>query len=73
MVGLYVAATVVSLIQFFRRRERRLLPLLCLFAFLAAARYLGPGRIGSAAFEVAAIAAGLVLVALLTPRHAAVR
>jgi len=73
MVGLYVAATVVTLIQFFRRRERRILPLLGLFAFLAAARYLGEAGPWSAAFQAAAIASGLVLLALLTPRHTAVR
>lgn len=73
MVGLYVAATVVTLMQLLRRHERRLLPLLALFACLALARALGQGSRGAVGFEVAAVAAGLVLLAMLTPRHAAVR
>ena len=73
MVGLYVAATVVTLMQLLRRHERRLLPLLATFACLAVARFLGPESRLAAGFEVAAIAAGLVLVAMLTPRHTAVR
>lgn len=73
MVGLYVAATVVTLMQLLRRHERRLLPLLALFACLALARSLGQGSRWATGFEVAAVAAGLVLVAMLTPRHAAVR
>jgi len=73
MVGLYAAATIVTLLQFLRRPERRLLPLLGLFACLAAARHLEEGSRWSTACEVAAIAAGLVLVAMLTPRHTAVR
>ena len=73
MVAFYVAATVVTLLQFFRRRERPFLPLLCLFAFLAAARYFGAGTPWAVVSESAAIASGLVLVAMLTPRHTAVR
>ena len=73
MVGLYVAATVVTLMQLLRRHERRLLPVLGLFACLAIARFLDAGTSWAAGFEVAAIAAGLVLVAMLTPRHTAVR
>ena len=73
VIGLYVAATVVTLMQLLRRHERKLLPLLALFASLAVARYLGPWSRWATAFEVAAIAAGLVLLAMLTPRHTAVR
>jgi hypothetical protein len=73
MVGLYVAATVVTLMQLLRRHERRLMPLLALFACLAVARFLDAGSRWAAGFEVAAIAAGLVLLAMLTPRHTAVR
>jgi hypothetical protein len=73
MVGLYVAATVVTLMQLLRRHERRLMPLLALFACLAVARFLDPGNRWAAGFEVGAIAAGLVLLAMLTPRHTAVR
>jgi TRAP-type uncharacterized transport system fused permease subunit len=73
VIGFYVAATVVTLMQLLRRHERNLLPLLALFASLAVARYLGPWSRWATAFEVAAIAAGLVLLAMLTPRHTAVR
>jgi hypothetical protein len=73
MVGLYVAATVVTLMQLLRRHERRLMPLLALFACLAVARFLAPGSRWAVAFEVAAIVSGLVLLAMLTPRHTAVR
>jgi TRAP-type uncharacterized transport system fused permease subunit len=73
VVGLYVAATVVTLMQLLRRHERRLLPLLALFACLAVARALGPWSAWASAFEVAGIGAGLVLLAMLTPRHTAVR
>jgi len=73
MVGLYVAATVVTLMQLLRRHERRLLPVLALFAGLAIARFMGPDSRWADAFEIAAIASGLVLVAMLTPRHTAVR
>jgi hypothetical protein len=73
VVGLYVAATVVTLMQLLRRHERRLLPLLALFAGLAVARSLGPGSAWATVFEILAIAAGLALVAMLTPRHIAVR
>jgi len=73
VVGFYVAATVVTLMQLLRRHERRLLPLLALFACLAVARSLGPWSIWATGFEVGGIAAGLVLVAMLTPRHVAIR
>ena len=73
MVALYVAATVVTLMQLLRRHERRLRPLLALFACMAVARGLDPGSRWAAVFEVAAIASGLVLLAMLTPRHSAVR
>jgi len=35
--GLFVAGAVVTLVQFWRRRDRRLLPLALLLALLAAA------------------------------------
>jgi len=73
MVAFYVAATAVTLMQLLRRHERRLLPLLALFACMALARGLDAGSRWSTVFEVAAIASGLVLLAMLTPRHTAVR
>jgi hypothetical protein len=73
MVALYVAATVVTLMQLLRWHERRLRPLLALFAFMALARGLHPGSRWAAVSEVGAIVSGLALLALLTPRHSAVR
>ena len=73
VVGFYVAATVVTLMQLLRRHERRLLPLLVLFACLAVARSLDPWSPWATAFETVGIAAGLLLLAMLTPRHTAVR
>ncbi len=73
MVAFYVAATVVTLMQLVRWHERRLLPLLALFTCMAIARGLDAGTRWSTVFEMAAIASGLVLLAMLTPRHSALR
>jgi hypothetical protein len=67
-VAFFVAATVVTLLQFIRVRERRLLPLMGLFALAA----LGHGLDDSgwaAPFHMLAGAAGLALVVMLTPRQ----
>ena len=37
VVGFYVAAAVITLLQYVRVRDRRLLPLMAMFALLAAA------------------------------------
>ena len=37
VVGFYVAAAVITLLQYIRVRDRRLLPLMAMFALLAAA------------------------------------
>lgn len=69
MVGLYLAATVVTLLQFLRVKEKRLLPLLALFLFLALAfsrEWWDPWQLG---FHLAAVAAGLVQLFALSPRH----
>jgi ammonia channel protein AmtB len=67
-VAFFVAATVVTLLQYLRLRERRLLPLLVLFALTAAAHgfYDWPG---SRWLHMAAGAAGLALLVMLSPRH----
>lgn len=73
MVAFHVAATVVTLIQYLRVRERRLLPLLALFAFLAMALSRGQWDAWGRAFHLAAGLAGLVLLVVLSPRHTPAR
>lgn len=69
-VAFFIAATVVTLLQFLRVRERRLLPLLFLFALTAAGH--GATSAGWArALHLAAGTVGLALVLMLTPRHPA--
>lgn len=66
MDGLFVAAAVVTLVQFWRLRDRRLVPLALMLAFLAGAE----GREGwepwRRRFQGAALASGLGLLALLS-------
>lgn len=68
MVAFFVAATVVTLMQYVRVGERRLLPLLALFACLALAH---SREDWSAArrFHLAAGVAGLALLVMLSPRQ----
>jgi hypothetical protein len=68
MVGFFVSATLVTVIQYFRVRERRLLPLLALFVFLALAHSREPGEPWGGRFHLAAGTAGLALLAMLSPR-----
>jgi len=72
LTAFFVAAAVVTLVQWLRVRERRLLPLLALFALLAVAHY---QRDWAAArpYHFAAGVAGLVLLLMLSPRHPAAR
>ncbi len=69
MVGAYVAATVVALVQYLRLKDRRLLLLVALFAFQAQAL----GREWFDAWkevcQTAACACGLGLLLVLTLRH----
>lgn len=68
MTGFYLAATVVTLLQFFRVRERRLLLLALLFGAQALAftrEWWDPMQ---RAFQLASGGAGLLLVVLLSPR-----
>jgi len=68
VTGFYMAATVVTLLQFFRVRERKLLVL----AFLFGAQALAFSREWwdplQKVFQLASAAAGLFLVFLLSPR-----
>lgn len=66
LTGFFVAATVAALLQFLRTREKRLLPLLVLFACLAAA-HSRDDWYAARPWHFAAGAAGLVLLVLLTP------
>jgi hypothetical protein len=71
MAGFFVGATVVTLLQWVRTRERRLLPLLALFLLLAWGYACEQGDPWRHRFHVAAGGAGLALVAMLSPRHPA--
>ena len=69
MVGAYVAATVVTLVQFLRTRDRRLLVLVFLFAFQSQALAREWFDFWKDVAQTAACACGLVLVLMLSPRH----
>lgn len=69
MLAFFVAATVVTLLQYLRLRDPRLLPLLALFAFLGLAHSRGEWDPWGRRFHFAAGASGLVLLLVLSPRH----
>ncbi len=71
MVGAYIAATVVTLLQYLRLRERRLLPLAALFAFQAEALNREWWDVWWHVSQGAACVAGLLLLVVLTLRHPA--
>ena len=68
MIGFTVAATVVSLMQYVRLRDARFLPLVAMFALLAIAHSRADWQ-SARPFHFAAAGAGLVVVAILSPRH----
>lgn len=70
MGGAFVAATVVSLIQFLRTRDRRLLLLAALFACQSQALSREWYDVWRDVFQGAVCAAGLALVLVLPPRAA---
>lgn len=69
MVGFFVAAALVTLAQWLRVKEARMLPLLALFLLLALAHSRPGWEAWSRWFELLAGGAGLVLLVMLTPRH----
>ena len=66
MIGFYTAATVVTLLQFFRVRERKLLALALLFGAQALAMSREWWDPWQRVFQLASAAAGLALVAFLS-------
>ena len=68
MVGFFVAAVVVTAVQFLRVKDRRLLLLLALFACLAEAHSLEWWNPWKSRFHFAAGFAGLGLLLALAPR-----
>ena len=68
----YVAATVVTLLQWLRVREPRLLALLALFACLSLAHH-QPDWFAARPYHLAAGVCGLALLVLLSPRAASPR
>jgi hypothetical protein len=69
VVGFFVAASVVTALQFLRVKDRRLLLLLALFVFLAEAHSLEWRDPWKDRFHFAAGFAGLGLALALAPRH----
>jgi hypothetical protein len=66
MIGAYVGSMVVTLVQYLRLRDRRLLLLLALFAFQALALTRDWWDYKKEVFQTASCAAGLVLLLALT-------
>jgi hypothetical protein len=69
MVGGFVAATVVTLLQFVRLRDRRLLLLAAVFAFQAQALAREWYDFWRDVFQAGVCVAGLGLLLALSPRH----
>jgi hypothetical protein len=69
MIGAYVASMVVTLVQYVRLRDRRLLPLLALFTFQALAFSREWWDYKRDVFQAASCASGLVLLLVLTLRR----
>ena len=67
LAGFFVAATVVTLMQFVRLRDKRLVPLMALFAFLALAHAEVDWR-RAYFWHLAAGLAGLGILAVLSHR-----
>jgi hypothetical protein len=70
LVSFYVAAAAIAVWQTLRVRERRLVPLLGVFALAAAGHERGTGDALGLLCHYGAGVAGLVLLAMLLPRTA---
>jgi hypothetical protein len=66
LIGAYVASLVVTLVQYVRLRDRRLLALLALFAFQALALTRDWWDYKKEVYQTASCAAGLLLLLMLT-------
>jgi hypothetical protein len=66
MDGLFVAAAVVAVVQFGRLRDRRLVPLALMMAFLAGAEAREDWDPWRRRFQLGALAAGLALLGALS-------
>ena len=74
MEGLFVAGAVIAVVEFWRLRDRRLVPLALMLAFLAGVQGREPWDAWRRGFQVAAVASGLALLALFSiDRRAAAR
>jgi hypothetical protein len=70
MVGAFIAATVVTLLQFLRSRDRRMLLLAAMLAFQSQALAREWYDVWRDVFQAGVCAAGLGLLLALSPRHA---
>jgi hypothetical protein len=70
VIGFYVAAVVVTVLQYLRLHDRRLLPLLGLFTFLALAHFRGEWDVWGRRCHFAAGLCGLTLLAMLSRTRA---
>ena len=66
MEGLFVAGALITVVQFWRLRDRRLVPLALMLVFLAGAEAREPWEAWRRRFQVAALASGLALLAVLS-------
>ena len=66
MDGLFVAGAVVSLVQFWRLRDRRLVPLALMLAFLAGADSREEWDAWRGRYQAGALVCALALLALLS-------
>ena len=69
LVAFFVAATVVTLLQYLRLRDRRFLSLMALFALLALAHFRGEGDGWGRLFHFGAGFAGLAVLVMTSPRQ----
>jgi hypothetical protein len=65
--GFFVAATVAALVQWLRLKEKRLLPLLAMFALLSLAHF-QEEWFAARRYHLAAGVSGLVLLVMISPR-----